>query len=141
MDMKAIIGQQSQKPGELTIHEMLGKSVIMPDDPRHGTLSMYTNHKCRCPKCRRANSNETFKRKYGITANDRDRMLMEEQGGKCKSCGTDQPGSKLGWAIDHCHESGRVRGILCHGCNVALGLMKEDHERIRKLADYAQWVC
>lgn len=40
--------------------------------------------------------------------------------------------------IDHCHETGVVRGVLCRECNVALGLLDENSIRIRKLADYIE---
>lgn len=40
--------------------------------------------------------------------------------------------------IDHCHDTGNVRGLLCAGCNLSLGRLKEDVERIRGLADYLE---
>ena len=55
----------------------------------------------------------------------------------CECCG-------LAWCIDmpkrlivdHNHNTGVVRGILCHQCNVTLGLLKEDSDRITKLLEY-----
>ena len=55
--------------------------------------------------------------------------LLEAQGGVCGICGTDSPGGKGGWHVDHDHaccptkrSCGRcVRGLLCAGCNMALG--------------------
>jgi len=41
-------------------------------------------------------------------------------------------------AIDHCHDSGRVRGILCKDCNLVLGWMKDTPARLRALADYLE---
>lgn len=52
---------------------------------------------------------------------------------KCDSCG-----GKVLLRIDHCHESNEVRGVLCHNCNVTLGLVADDPERLRKLADYLE---
>jgi len=63
--------------------------------------------------------------------------MLREQGGKCLGCGTDQPGAK-GWCIDHCHKSGKVRALLCNRCNTALGLVNEDPEILRSLADLAE---
>lgn len=49
--------------------------------------------------------------------------LLTEQGGKCGICGVKK---HHGWHVDHCHTSGKVRGILCNSCNRALGLFKDD---------------
>jgi len=76
-------------------------------------------------------------KRYGIDFEQWKDMLLE-QGGCCKCCGTDNPGGK-NWHVDHCHDTGKVRGILCWRCNVALGQLNEDPEHIRKLATYAEW--
>jgi hypothetical protein len=71
------------------------------------------------------------KRNYGITLDDYDRMA-EEQGGVCAICGEpDITGRRL--AIDHNHETGEVRGLLCVKCNVKLGVLEST--RWRKLAE------
>jgi hypothetical protein len=75
-------------------------------------------------------------RKYGITIEERDRMFSD-QGFKCASCGCDKSG-KTGdiWCVDHNHATNKVRAILCHSCNFALGVLKEDPEKIERLAVY-----
>jgi hypothetical protein len=40
--------------------------------------------------------------------------------------------------LDHCHQSGQVRGVLCRNCNVALGLMADNPERLRRAAEYLE---
>ena len=61
--------------------------------------------------------------KYGITVEQYDQM-MDEQGGTCKICKSlDPTGRRL--AVDHCHETGRVRGLLCPSCNTALGRIEQ----------------
>jgi hypothetical protein len=56
----------------------------------------------------------------------------------CDICGgTDSPtqwGHRL--HIDHDHETGRLRGLLCHGCNTAIGLLGDDPERLRRAINY-----
>ena len=64
-----------------------------------------------------------LKRKFGLTLEDYDRMLAD-QGGGCAVCG-DPPG-KSALHVDHCHESGRVRGLLCFRCNSAIGNLRDD---------------
>ena len=67
-----------------------------------------------------------LKRHYGITTAERD-ALFQAQGNRCARCGTDKPGCKNGWHIDHCHDTEVVRGILCQRCNLILG-MQGDNE-------------
>ncbi len=61
--------------------------------------------------------------KYGITA-DEFKQMFETQQGKCSIC-SEEPKTKRGLHVDHDHETGKVRGLLCHGCNVALGSFKD----------------
>lgn len=96
----------------------------------------------------RHNSGDRKKRRnvahrYGISL-EQFNAMMEECAGQCMSCGVD-PASfpeitvNKGYHllhVDHCHESGKVRGLLCHHCNLALGYAKEDSGRLRAVADY-----
>lgn len=63
-------------------------------------------------------------RKFGITLADYDKML-EEQGGKCKICGTETPRGMGRFYVDHCHRTKKIRGLLCHNCNILLGNAKD----------------
>lgn len=76
--------------------------------------------------------------KYGITPDDYDRMLSE-QNQACAICKATDPGTVHGfWHVDHCHDRGHVRGLLCNTCNLALGLMADDPARLRAAADYIE---
>lgn len=59
-----------------------------------------------------------LKNTYGVTRRDICAKLIE-QAGDCGCCGNDLDGVK--WAVDHNHETKRVRGILCYGCNTGIG--------------------
>ena len=72
---------------------------------------------------------------YGITQEQWD-ALFAAQGFACAICRTIDPGTKAGWQTDHCHGSGRLRGILCFGCNNGLGRFGDDPDRLRLAADY-----
>lgn len=52
----------------------------------------------------------------------------------CSVCG--DPHKKI--VLDHCHDSGKFRAWLCDPCNVTIGAMKENPDRLRKLADYLE---
>lgn len=60
------------------------------------------------------------------------------QGGKCAIC--DDPIQLMAKKthIDHDHESGQVRGILCLGCNLGLGHFRDDPQRLQKAITYLQ---
>jgi hypothetical protein len=73
-------------------------------------------------------------RVYGLTPDDYTRML-KDQGGGCAICGR-PPGLKKRLAVDHDHETGRVRGLLCFRCNWGLSYFSEKAERLAKAAAY-----
>lgn len=74
-------------------------------------------------------------KKYGLTIDDYNRMF-EEQNGCCASCGDHQTLFTKRLVVDHNHTTGKVRALLCNGCNTALGLLKEDEQRILNLLEY-----
>lgn len=55
-------------------------------------------------------------KRYGIDVTTYEEMLAE-QGNCCAICGAEKPGGKGAWHIDHDHETGTVRGLLCMHCN------------------------
>lgn len=75
------------------------------------------------------------KRKFGISPEAYD-ALFEAQGGKCAVCSSVETGSKNHWHTDHCHSTGVVRGILCHHCNVMLGMAKDNATTLMRAIEY-----
>lgn len=81
-----------------------------------------------------------FRTRYDLTLEQYDNMVAQ-QAGKCLVCGVVPKLTKRtskGLHVDHCHKSGKVRGLLCHQCNCAIGLLKEDTNRIRRLLEYIE---
>jgi hypothetical protein len=84
-----------------------------------------------------------LKRKFGISLDDYRRMAAE-QDHKCLTCGRpcvlnsfgSGRGTRLSFVVDHCHETGLVRGLLCHCCNTVLGLAQESPDLLLALVDY-----
>ena len=58
-------------------------------------------------------------RTYGMTVHEFE-TLLEAQGGGCAICGTREPGGRGTFCVDHEHETGEIRGLLCHECNTRL---------------------
>ena len=119
----------------------------------HG-ISAYIKDGCRCDVCRSAwseyrkqpermekrretdaawrknnqdkryvNNRPTRMRRFGLTV-DQYEAILEKQSGVCALCSS--PPKKRKLAVDHCHETGRIRGLLCSNCNTGLGKMGDN---------------
>lgn len=75
-----------------------------------------------------------LKRRYGITLADFDRILAE-QNGLCAFCKNKPPVD-----VDHCHETGKVRGLLCRSCNVGLGQLGDNLEGVKRAIAYLEGI-
>jgi hypothetical protein len=64
--------------------------------------------------------------------------MLESQGGKCGACGGNNQVSHRRFAVDHCHKTGAVRGLLCSNCNTALGLVGDEITRLKQLISYLE---
>ncbi len=71
-------------------------------------------------------------------------QIIEEQAGKCAICCEELPDlmvyeqRRRGYAVDHNHETGKVRGLLCISCNSVLGLSKDNPDVLRRAARYLE---
>lgn len=74
---------------------------------------------------------------YGITPDDYDN-LYQDQEGCCAICGKHQSGFKRRFGVDHCHKTGRIRGLLCHHCNTALGNLRDDPSLLLSAIEYLE---
>ncbi len=83
-----------------------------------------------------------LKKTYGMSLEEFHEM-EKSQNYKCKICGTTDPGTYKGkgvlrnhFAVDHDHDTGKVRGLLCRGCNIGIGMLDDDLKRIEAAAVY-----
>jgi hypothetical protein len=77
---------------------------------------------------------------YGLSEGERD-VLLEQQGCRCAICHREL--TRFGLSVDHacvdhCHETGAVRGILCGRCNRGIGLLRDDSAAMRRAAEYVE---
>jgi len=131
---------------------------------QHGIYSTYTNGGCRCDACKavaasyRVGRGQRWKAEYGETQNNKRRgthrrdhvnrygidvddynLMRLVQGDVCAICGSDdsgRPGTRM--CIDHDRETGRIRGLLCHRCNTAIGLLQHNADNLRRALDYIE---
>lgn len=87
-----------------------------------------------------------LKLNYGVPLGTYARMFAEQKG-LCAICKTDKPGGRpradgtpARFHVDHCHDTGRIRGLLCHHCNVGIGNFKHNPDLIRKAIAYVKVV-
>lgn len=103
----------------------------------------YSRKRGREPEFRKRKRENSFRFSYGITLEDYE-LMFEEQAGLCAIC--NQPETKLHpasqavmpLAVDHCHSTNKVRGLLCSQCNLMLGLANDDVAKLQQAIDYLQ---
>ena len=85
--------------------------------------------------CSECNSIRIAMSAYNITKEEATDLRAQDH---CDACGRskEEAATERSFHIDHCHEGGHVRGVLCSYCNTALGMMLDDPIRIRKLEMY-----
>lgn len=95
---------------------------------------------CWCKKCQQAlNRICKMRKKFNISEKQYQKMLSE-QNGVCSICGfpetKKQNGKIVMLAVDHCHVTGKNRGLLCMKCNVALGAFRDDIDIMASAISY-----
>lgn len=100
----------------------------------YGKVSIVTSN------CRECNSHSGRMLKFSI---DKERFLqmLRDQDNKCKICGIDHEEWKSAnngkaFAVDHCHTTGKIRGLLCSWCNKGLGHFKDNQEALLAAIQY-----
>jgi hypothetical protein len=90
---------------------------------------------------RRANRDRDLKLNYGLTLEQYEGMAAS-QGGLCGICGEAPPrtGPARLWplVVDHCHATGRVRGLLCARCNIGIGYFRDRPELLTAATGYLE---
>jgi hypothetical protein len=98
-------------------------------------LSQISRSGCYCVPCLRAHKFEyKLRTKYGLTLDEYDLMVLKSEG-RCQIC--EEPNPRLD--IDHCHATGKVRGLLCIRCNYQLlGVVQDDSAILRRAVEYLE---
>ena len=78
-----------------------------------------------------------LKNRYGMSVAEYNKLFVK-QSGYCASCGTHQVELKKRLGVDHCHITGKIRGLLCDRCNRAFGLLRDDISVLESLLEYAK---
>ena len=107
-------------------------------------LSAFHKKSSRCKPCRSEKDKKNYYendrgnyylRTYGITLKEYD-IMYEEQEGCCAICGIHQLEESRRFCVDHDHDTGQVRGLLCNNCNTGIGKLKDNYDLLYRAADY-----
>lgn len=81
--------------------------------------------------------NTRLKREYGISLIQYNEIL-KNQNNSCAICESTDTGRKdsKSFAVDHCHKTGKIRGLLCMRCNTDIGKFRDDVNLLQKAIDY-----
>ena len=94
---------------------------------------LYTSKFVYCPKI---GKNSRLKKAYGITLHDYNYMLYK-QNNSCAICGL-QNKERYGLHVDHCHHTGKIRGLLCSNCNSGIGNLRDNITLLYKAIEYLE---
>lgn len=106
-----------------------GLSGYIKKDGQHSLASL----------CKDCQNELRVERKFGVSYKQYEEILKAQKGccgnPGCNATVPGAPGRKR-FYIDHCHETGEIRGLLCHSCNLALGHVQDKVEKLEGLIEY-----
>lgn len=111
-----------------------------PEDYRKQKNQYAKDYRAKNP---RKAKDQNLRKSYGITLKQYEEMLKDQNNG-CAICGNPETATKRGsreersLAIDHCHSTGKIRGLLCTGCNTAIGALQDSSELLWKAILYLE---
>lgn len=116
-----------------------------PTAHRDGARRSYERHRERiCAKQRQWQADhrdmaraQKLKTAYGISSEDFS-IWLTAQDHRCRICKTDKPGGAGQFHVDHCHDTQKLRGLLCARCNTLLGYAKDNPNVLRAAAAYLE---
>ena len=127
---------------------LLADYYLSRKDPTLASSYSYECKECTIKRTVEYNKNNSssvrsqyLKRQYGLTFEEFDAMLSS-QDNACAICGTREPSKNRGrtrrFHVDHCHKTGKVRGLLCKSCNIALGEIGDNIHTLKSMIQYLE---
>ncbi len=117
----------------LEIARRLDRERYIRDKEKRKTASKLRSQK---PEVKIRAKITILKRKFNLSEEQAIEVVRNHKG-PCEICGR-QGHTKRSLVVDHCHKTGKVRGLICTLCNVILGQSGESPELLRKLADFLE---
>ncbi len=132
--------EEAKQKGE--IYYFNGKPCVHGHIAKRRTRTGYCME-CQNTRIREQGRDYNLRSKYDITLVEYEEFL-KKQNGVCKLCGLVEKAIDKYWknlkrlAVDHCHKTGKIRGLLCSSCNIGIGNLKHNPELLRKAALYCE---
>lgn len=115
---------------------------------KRGHLSVRFTNNSQCKECLQeyAKEHQTrlhLKKRFNLTQSEYD-LILENQNGVCAICKEEEKvidgqSKKLKpLSVDHCHNTGKIRGLLCTACNTGIGLLKHEPYILKAAAEYCK---
>lgn len=101
-------------------------------DCRKARGKKYTSKRSKKPLTKEKRREYRLRYLYGLSLTDYDDLLQAQNGLCALGCG------KEARVVDHCHETGKVRGLLCTGCNTTIGKMGDTIEKVQRIIMYLE---
>ncbi len=121
------------------VHGKQGRATECKPCRRLARQETWANDPDYVKKCNEATRNSQLIAKYGIDSNTYDKM-QDDCKGVCECCGKPETDVAFGktrkLAVDHCHTTGKVRGLLCRACNIGLGHFNDDPVKLQQAINY-----
>lgn len=95
----------------------------------------YHKNKHKNPYVYEVDKDAKLKRTYGISYQEY-LTILEVQQNSCAICGVDQEDVSRAFAVDHCHDTGKIRGLLCSNCNTGIGNLRDDVGLLQRAIEY-----
>jgi hypothetical protein len=134
-EIKLFKKQESEKNKQ---HYLLNRKRILSYKKKYAENNKDKVNESR-KRSRQKNKDYHYLKKYKLTK-DQYYQMLEQQNYRCLICLEEekiqQNGRKLNLAVDHCHKTGQVRGLLCASCNTSLGKFNDDISLLQKAIDY-----
>jgi hypothetical protein len=111
------------------------RAILTSAEWRKNNKGYYIDNKAFYKEKYKKNKFAIIEKKYGLTEQAYNEM-WSEQSGRCKICNKHEQELGKVLYVDHCHNTGKVRGLLCNKCNTAIGLLFDDVDIILKAANY-----
>jgi hypothetical protein len=91
-----------------------------------------------CKGCISRITTDRYREKASGVTREQYESMFTKQGGACALCGEHQETLKKELNVDHNHETGEVRALLCARCNMGLGCFGDNSSRLREAAEYLE---